>query len=83
MTAPIPRSPPLLRQPHDFSTGEPLRPKTPAIPEDEELPFPYSYTIDLVPADEREAIREQFIHDANLKRWRHIYQAEVKVKAAK
>jgi len=41
-----------------------------------DVPSPYCYHLVLVPEDQREAIRQKFIHDCNLKRFQHIIRAE-------
>lgn len=54
-------------------------PRSPAVVLDddiEDVPSPYYYSMMLAPHNEREAIRQKFIHDCNLKRFQHILRAE-------
>lgn len=73
----IPRSPTM-----HFAPPSPPRSATPPL--DEDIPAPYAYTMMMVSTeDDKQAIRERFMHECNLKRWHHIHNAQVKVKVPK
>jgi len=72
MTAPIPRSPGMR-----FSQASPPRPSS---PETERIPFPYCYTEIIMPEEDRQAHRERFMAECNMRRWAHIHQAKLPVK---
>lgn len=72
----IPRSPTM-----HFAPPSPPRSATPPL--DEDIPAPYAYTAIMIPDSDREALKERFMHDCNMRRWHHIHTAQVKVKAPK
>lgn len=43
----------------------------------EEAPAPYCYMIAIAPEAEKEAVKQRFMHEANLKRWWYLYRAEI------
>ena len=78
MTAPIPRSPTMI-----FAPPSPPRSATPPLVEDEDIPAPYAYTMIMLPSTDHGALKEKFMAECNLKRWHHIYHAQVQVKVPK
>jgi hypothetical protein len=62
---------PIHRSPVDYKT-------TPT--EDERIPFPYCYTEIIMPEADKLEHRKKFMHEANMRRWQHIYNAKLPVK---
>lgn len=50
---------------------------------EEDIPAPYAYTAIITPDHDREALKAKFMQACNARRWQHIHNAQVKVKAPK
>ena len=57
---------------------EPFTPKNEPIKKEEEIPYPYNYTVEMVPESEKDLVRQKFIAEANMRRWKHVYSADIK-----